>query len=99
MDELRLHVSTRIGLKKGVLKVDTYVRYDSIYVKFLCIHTYLCRNSIKNMNRDAKFQISESKYFLDRRKKLRRGQTYQELKLYLICFITLKNSETNKSKY
>ena len=99
MDELRLHVSTRIGLKKGMLKVDTYVQYDSIYMKFLCIYTYLCRNSIKNMNRDAKFQISESEYFLDKRKKLRRGQTYQELKRYLICFIILKNSETNKAKY
>ena len=48
MDVLRLHVLIRIGLKKGMLKVDTYVPYDSIYIKFLCIHTYYCRNCIKN---------------------------------------------------
>lgn len=48
MDVLRLHVLISIGLQKGMLKVDTYVPYDSMYMKFLCVHTYFYRNSIKN---------------------------------------------------
>jgi len=46
MDVLRPHVLIRIGLQKGMLKVDTYVPYDSMYMEFLCIQTN--RNGIKN---------------------------------------------------
>ena len=41
------------------------------------------------MNRDGKLPISETEYYLDKRKKLRRDEHFQGLKL---CFITLKKT-------
>ena len=48
------------------------------------------------MNRDGKLPISETEYYLDKRKKLRRDEHFQGLKLF---HYFKKNSETNKANY
>lgn len=48
------------------------------------------------MNRDGKLPISETEYYLDKRKKLRRGQTFPGAETLFHYF---KNSETNKANY
>lgn len=37
---------------------------------------------VPNTNGDAKFQIFYGEYFLDKRKKIRRGQTQKDLQCY-----------------
>lgn len=49
------------------------------------------------MNRDGKLPISETEYYLDKRKKLRRGQIFPGAET--LFHYLKKNSETNKANY